>query len=357
MDFTLTLINSEEGKQVAYQGNQKRISLATFPSTKSNGDYKAPTHMIVHHTAGPNNDPDPAARIRSIYFFHTVTRGWGDIGYNAIIGSDGKIYEGRHGKDGEILTNGVVGAHVYSFNYHTFGVSMMGNYDEAKLPKHMKKPLVNLLAYVASLNQIDPLATRDYIRHHSYQDANVPKVDPNIPTLTGHGLLPRTSTSCPGQDLKAHLPELRRQTAKKLTPKQIIVDNRSTKNVRIGQWNTQAQKSSKYNDGYEYSSEGKGSHQFVWNFRLPVSGTYRVFVWYPDEIGQATNAPYTIYTKNGAVTKEVNQRENGGTWVEIGSYEFAFGLNKIILSNNANGPVIADAIKLEPVSSDDEEEV
>jgi hypothetical protein len=29
-----------------------------------------------------------------------VTKGWSDIGYNAIIGSDGRIYEGRKGKDG-----------------------------------------------------------------------------------------------------------------------------------------------------------------------------------------------------------------------------------------------------------------
>ena len=39
--------------------------------------------LIVHHTAGQNGDPNPAATIRAIYYYHAVTRGWGDIGYTS----------------------------------------------------------------------------------------------------------------------------------------------------------------------------------------------------------------------------------------------------------------------------------
>ncbi|MBE3075513.1 MAG: hypothetical protein IMZ75_11330, partial [Actinobacteria bacterium] len=41
--------------------------------------------LIVHHTATSNDYGDRAAaedQIRSIYYYHSVTQGWGDIGYN-----------------------------------------------------------------------------------------------------------------------------------------------------------------------------------------------------------------------------------------------------------------------------------
>ena len=76
-------------------------------------EYDKVIHLVVHHTDTPVNDPDPAARVRSICYYHTVTRNDGDIGYNAIIGSDGRIYEGHKG-GGDVLTPGVVGAHAYS---------------------------------------------------------------------------------------------------------------------------------------------------------------------------------------------------------------------------------------------------
>ena len=50
-------------------------------------------------------DLDDMTLLRAIYQYHAVSRGWGDIGYNYIIGQRGQIYEGRAGGDY------VVGAH------------------------------------------------------------------------------------------------------------------------------------------------------------------------------------------------------------------------------------------------------
>lgn len=56
--------------------------------------------VVLHHTAENNlKDLDDASLIRSTYRYHAVTRGWGDIGYNYIVGQRGKIYEGRAGGD------------------------------------------------------------------------------------------------------------------------------------------------------------------------------------------------------------------------------------------------------------------
>ena len=37
--------------------------------------------------------------IRGIYAYHTLSRQWGDIGYNYLVGQRGRIYEGRAGGD------------------------------------------------------------------------------------------------------------------------------------------------------------------------------------------------------------------------------------------------------------------
>jgi hypothetical protein len=48
--------------------------------------------LTVHHTAGINDDPDPAATVRAIYRFHAIDRGWGDIGYHYVVAPDGRVF-------------------------------------------------------------------------------------------------------------------------------------------------------------------------------------------------------------------------------------------------------------------------
>ena len=52
--------------------------------------------LTVHHTVTINSDPDPAATVRAIYFFHAVTEDFGDIGYHLLIDQHGTVYEGRY---------------------------------------------------------------------------------------------------------------------------------------------------------------------------------------------------------------------------------------------------------------------
>ena len=70
-------------------------------TSTSPSDWQPVERIIVHDTATPNNDPLSAIeRIQSIYKFHSLTNGWGDIGYNYLIDQEGKIYEGRFGGNG-----------------------------------------------------------------------------------------------------------------------------------------------------------------------------------------------------------------------------------------------------------------
>ena len=69
--------------------------------------------------------------MRSIYRYHAVSRGWGDIGYNVLVDKFGRLWEGRYGG----LASTVIGAHAGGFNTYTFGVSMLGNYDVVRRPQ------------------------------------------------------------------------------------------------------------------------------------------------------------------------------------------------------------------------------
>lgn len=128
-------------------------------------DY-APVQRLVIHDSGcvigrpgcNNKDLSAISIIQSMYRFHAVTRGWGDIGYNFIIDYDGKIYEGRSGG------NGARGAHVYydrvcqNFNVGTIGIVLLGNYDGRSIPPLMQESLAKLVAWLSYGNDFDPSA-------------------------------------------------------------------------------------------------------------------------------------------------------------------------------------------------------
>src|SRR5919197_457383 len=61
-------------------------------------EFQVTQKLIIHHTATQNDDPDPTATIRSIYRYHAVMQGWGDIGYNFLVDEAGNVYEGRYSR-------------------------------------------------------------------------------------------------------------------------------------------------------------------------------------------------------------------------------------------------------------------
>jgi hypothetical protein len=63
---------------------------------------------------------------------------------------------------------------------------------------------------------------------------------------------------------------------------------------------------------------------------------------------RATNAPYHIIHEEGEEVRRVDQKKDGGRWMSLGTYPFSEGNEfEIILSDDADGCVIADAVKIE----------
>jgi extracellular elastinolytic metalloproteinase len=111
-----------------------------------------------------------------------------------------------------------------------------------------------------------------------------------------------------------------------------------------------------YGLDYDYHTAGNGSSTASYTFTGLANGSYQVLAkWIPFS-NRATNAPFTIL--NGATpinTVLVNQQlapagevSNGITWQSLGTFDTTTGTLVVRLGDNANGYIIADAIRLVP---------
>ena len=155
--------------------------------------------IILHHTVTSGGN-DPAAEVRAIYYYHAVTRGWGDIGYNFLVDKFGNIYEGRYGGPD------VVGGHVSYWNDGSMGVSVLGCYDNGACPTPQVPAgatlaaVADLVAWASNRRGLDPRAFQTFDNPHGYAPVSTY-------VLAGHR--DYAATTCPGGNLYAELPNLR----------------------------------------------------------------------------------------------------------------------------------------------------
>ncbi|MBN1638051.1 MAG: hypothetical protein JW866_03735, partial [Ignavibacteriales bacterium] len=94
-----------------------------------------------------------------------------------------------------------------------------------------------------------------------------------------------------------------------------------------------------------YLTSDQAGSQAKFQAKITVPGQYEIFEWHPVRLDASENVRFEIFSVNGAITKVVNQRINGGKWNSLGIYSLAKGEDtRVIMSGS--GLVIADAIKL-----------
>ncbi|MET7818024.1 DNRLRE domain-containing protein [Micromonospora zamorensis] len=128
----------------------------------------------------------------------------------------------------------------------------------------------------------------------------------------------------------------------------VLVDNSEFNNTSAtGTWPTADAATNKYGTTYATHAAGTGTNVFTWQLNVPQAGSYQVYARFPTVSGAATDAKYTVTSSAGPTVKTVNQTAGAGTWVSLGSYSFAEGnAQKVTLSDQATGTVVADAVKL-----------
>ena len=168
------------------------------------------TKAVVHHTVTMNGDPDPVARIRGIYEFHVKGNGWADIGYNFLVDTSGRIYEGRWAREyapGEVHDGedgsgrGVIGAHAASHNTGSFGIALLGTFSSESVTATDEQiaSVERIIAWKFGPRELNPLGASTFRRGDG---ATV-----TFPNICGHRDI--VSTGCPGDGMYRRLPEIR----------------------------------------------------------------------------------------------------------------------------------------------------
>ncbi|KAM3967304.1 peptidoglycan recognition protein-like [Aphomia sociella] len=117
--------------------------------SKSDWDGLNPAHVqylprpvdlvIIEHTVTPtcNTDRGCANIVRSIQNSQMENRNFWDIGYNFIVGGNGKVYEGSGWLH--------VGAHTIGYNKRSIGIAFIGNFNNDPVKRSMIDAVQELL--------------------------------------------------------------------------------------------------------------------------------------------------------------------------------------------------------------------
>jgi len=132
--------------------------------------------IVIHHTADNRNGlstlNDSINAVRATCHYHSVSLGWGDIGYNYLISPTGHIFEGRGGGEG------VEAGHAYAANRGSVGIAMLGTFSTENITPAARESLIRLLADLSQRYRLDPTATNNAMQQGCYVF--------NQPTIAGH---------------------------------------------------------------------------------------------------------------------------------------------------------------------------
>ncbi|WP_454083515.1 N-acetylmuramoyl-L-alanine amidase [Georgenia sp. Marseille-Q6866] len=188
---------------------------------------------VVHHTAGSNTytKAQSPSIVRGIYYYHAVTRGWGDIGYNFLIDKWGRIYEGRSGSLASPTGKMPVGAHAAPFNTGTVGLSVMGDYTKVGVPSAAMNAMADILAWQFGRAGLDATASSGMVSPGTYAR---PKGQ-RLGRVFAHRDV--SATACPGDDIYSRMGWLARaadQRVDNATPTPPRADARPRRRPRPG---------------------------------------------------------------------------------------------------------------------------
>nr|WP_216638361.1 LGFP repeat-containing protein [Mycobacterium asiaticum] len=160
---------------------------------------------VVHHTAG-SNDYSPlesAGIVKAIYTYHSKTLGWCDIAYNALVDKYGQVFEGSSGG----LTKPVEAFHTGGFNQDTWGVAMLGNFDDVAPTPLQIRAVGRLLGWRLGMADVDPKGTVELVSAGSSYTTYPSGAVAKLPTIFTHRDV--GNTDCPGNAAYTLMDEIR----------------------------------------------------------------------------------------------------------------------------------------------------
>jgi hypothetical protein len=167
---------------------------------------------VVHHTVNSNTyaPGDVPGIIQGIYYFHTHTNGWCDIGYNFLVDRFGRIFEGRYGG----VTVPVVGAHAGGFNTGSTGVAAIGDFTTTPMPGATYNALRTIFTWKFWVHRVN-VGAPVTVTAADFSGSRYPAgTVVTLPTIIGHRDV--DETDCPGDGAYPLIPNLRNDVANDL---------------------------------------------------------------------------------------------------------------------------------------------
>lgn len=164
---------------------------------------------VVHHTVTGDGGTNVAAEIRAIYYYHAVTRGWGDIGYSYLVDKYGNVWTGRQGGDN------TEAGHAYGWNQGSIGIAAVGTYSVTQPTSAMIGAIANIIAMKFTQFGIQPYGADQFTHQEQASDGSWVNVTSNPPNVQGHrdcNYIESQNggqTACPGNALYAQLTNIR----------------------------------------------------------------------------------------------------------------------------------------------------
>jgi hypothetical protein len=134
-----------------------------------------------------------------------------------------------------------------------------------------------------------------------------------------------------------------------------IIDNADDQFSATGYWKFSDKAAGFFSTDYRYAYAGDGSSVATFTFQIPDNGNYQVFSRWPAHHSRATDAVFTLTNNLMALDAIlVDQRINGGQLNALagraandtGGYVLSGGVLEVTLTNDADGKVAADAVKV-----------
>jgi hypothetical protein len=137
--------------------------------------------------------------------------------------------------------------------------------------------------------------------------------------------------------------------AENLPPEvEIIVDNTDTAGVQVtGDWGIGGLNPWIGENYFHNRNTGQGSKSVLFTPDLPKESTYHVYLYWSSNNTRASNVPIDIVHKDGTTTVTANQRQGGGEYNFLGTYDFEAGTagSVLIRTDGTNGYVAVDALR------------
>jgi hypothetical protein len=134
----------------------------------------------------------------------------------------------------------------------------------------------------------------------------------------------------------------------------IIVDNDDSKPKfnKEGTWYS-GEGLGSYRGRTSWADKGFGESAAFFTPELPEDGIYAVYVWYGDDPNDdhATDAKYKVKFADGEKVFKIDLKKKYKRWNLLGEFNFVKGSKGyVMIDNNANGNVLADAVKFIKIS-------